>query len=105
MNQGMYIGAVILPIIVAIAAEEALRRRRNFIFARNIIKKKKGASKMALPNMVKEITGKQVQITTLSASHRGKVADVQDEWIKLVLKNGREVFVKEDMITGILVCN
>ena len=57
---------------------------------------------MALPVIIKDLVGKDVRIATLTSVYKGKLTEIQDEWIKLVLKNGKEFFVKEDMITSIV---
>lgn len=86
----------------AAAEEEALRKRKVlYLIIKRLNKKKRGIKEVTLPTMIKELIGKNVKITTLSAVHRGKVVDIQDNWIKIILKNGKEYFVKEDMLTGI----
>jgi len=90
-----------LVITIVIAIAEIMRRKRVFFL---LIKKyKKGKIIMALPAAIKNLIGKTVKLKTLNASYKGKIDEVEDEWVKIVDKDGGEFFVREDMIMAISV--
>lgn len=74
----------------------------NYIVMK-IIKKRRKA-KMALPIMINNLINRQVMLSTLNGSYKGRVAEIENEWVKIVkqTKKGEvSYFIKEDMITSI----
>lgn len=72
------------------------------IIKRNIKKRRK--VKMALPIMINNLINRQVMLSTLNGSYKGRVAEIENEWVKIVkqTKKGEvSYFIKEDMITSI----
>jgi len=81
-----------------ILAHYEMRRRRIFTFLKS---KKKGDIKMALPNFIKELVNKEVLIQTINGNKVGIIMEIQDNWVKLTDRRGRDMFIKDDMISAI----
>lgn len=71
----------------------------------NINKKEKKS--MSMPQMIRDLVGKDVQVNSISSLYKGKLTEVDDEWIKVTktTKKGAvcEFIIKGDMINAISV--
>jgi len=95
--------AYIIAMIIADAWNRKRKRRFFYLTTRRVRKKAEGANNMAQSIMVKELIGKNIKLATINKRVKGKVAEITDDWVKVVLKNGKEHMVKEDMIIWITV--
>lgn len=86
----------------------SLQSRNKKIFGFKLIsrnKEKRGDKNMALPEMIKDMIGKEVLVVTLPDRNVGKLTEVSEEWIKLTRTSKKgvttTVVLKIDMITSI----
>ena len=92
---------LIIALVVAIAEAS---RVKKFAF---LLIKKRGVKvdKMSIP-FISDLIGREVKVITVGKSYKGKIDELQGDWVKIVSESKKglnEFFVKEDMITGIIV--